>query len=409
MIVKFREIADFIAGQSPESKYYSNFKGVPFLQGNRTFGVFYPTIDTYTTKITKIAKKGDILMSVRAPVGDLNIANQDVCIGRGLSAIRSKIGNNAFLFYALKYNIKNLIRQSSGTTFESITRDVIEDMNMIIPDDETSYKKISKILYDIDIKIDINNKILAKLESMAKTLYDYWFLQFEFPNEEGKPYKSSGGKMVWSEELKRDIPDGWRVEKVKDCIEHINTGLNPRNNFVLNDGDIKYVTVKNLTTSGGLDFSGCDTISQKTKNIINERSMIDKGDILFASIAPLGRCYLIQEKPLDWEINESVFSIRVNNKINSEYLFMYFMSDYFIKKAENGSTGSIFSGIRISVLEAMDIIVPDSLTLNKFTKQVSMIFRKKYIIEKENRELTSLRDFLLPLLMNGQVSLESNC
>lgn len=404
MIVKFKEIADYVAGQSPESKYYSNTEGIPFLQGNRTFGLFYPTIDTYTKKITKIAKKGDILMSVRAPVGDLNIAKEDLCIGRGLSAISSKTGNNIFLFYSLKYNIQNLIRQSSGTTFDSITRDVIENMNMIIPDDKSIHLKISKLLFDIDLKIDINNKINAELESMAKTLYDYWFLQFEFPNEEGKPYKSSGGKMVWNENLKKEIPEGWEVNKIAECLVHINTGLNPRDHFVLNDGKIKYVTVKNLTTTGELDFSGCDTISESTKKLINKRSMISPGDILFASIAPLGRCFIIRETPHDWEINESVFSIRTNHKISSEYLYQHFMSDYFVKKAEHSSTGSVFAGIRISTLNDMDIVIPPKVIIDKFTNKLTNIYKLKYGKSKENQELTSLRDFLLPMLMNGQVT-----
>ena len=128
MKIKFNEIAHFVAGQSPESKYYSPKEGVLFLQGNRTFGSMYPSIDTYTTKVTKIAKKGDVLMSVRAPVGDLNIAPCDLCIGRGLSAISSKDNDNMFVYYVLKYNIKNIVKNGSGTTYDSITKDIIDNI-----------------------------------------------------------------------------------------------------------------------------------------------------------------------------------------------------------------------------------------------------------------------------------------
>ena len=96
-IVKLSELATIVAGQSPESKYYNNISGTPFLQGNRTFGTKYPSIDTYTTKVTKLAHKGDVLMSVRAPVGDINIANRDICIGRGLASIRAKDNDNDFI------------------------------------------------------------------------------------------------------------------------------------------------------------------------------------------------------------------------------------------------------------------------------------------------------------------------
>ena len=170
MKIKFKDLANFTAGQSPESKYYSTENGIPFLQGNRTFGMFYPTIDTYTSKITKMAKKGDILMSVRAPVGDLNFAPCDCCIGRGLAAISAKDGDNDFLFYALKHSINNLKKMSGGTTFDSVTRDIIENMDMIVPDDKKNRKFIAQLLKSIDSKIEINNHINDNLSSYTMVI-----------------------------------------------------------------------------------------------------------------------------------------------------------------------------------------------------------------------------------------------
>ena len=319
-----------------------------------------------------------------------------------LAFVVNKNNNPDFVYYLLKS--VDLNRFHIGSSQPLITQSIINNIEYNYIADIKKQTKIARILSSIDSKIDINNKINAELESMAKTLYDYWFLQFEFPNEEGKPYKSSGGKMVWNEKLKRDIPEGWEVNKIAECLVHINTGLNPRDHFVLNDGKIKYVTVKNITTTGELDFSGCDTISESTKKLINKRSMISPGDILFASISPLGRCFIIRETPNDWEINESVFSIRPNHKISSEYLYQYFMSDYFVKKAEHSSTGSVFAGIRISTLNDMDIVIPRNVIIDKFTNKLTNIYKLKYGKSKENQELISLRDFLLPLLMNGQVT-----
>lgn len=210
--------------------------------------------------------------------------------------------------------------------------------------------------------------------------------------------------MVWNKELKREIPEGWEVDTVKKCIHHINTGLNPRDNFKLGNGHINYITVKNLTINGTIDFSDCDQINEEARKIVHKRSDVSQGDILFASIAPLGRCVIVEENPRDWDINESVFCIRPNlNKISTELLYMFFMSDYFVKKAEHSSTGSVFNGIRISTLEEMLILIPPKAINDTFTIIVKSIFAKKYQNEKENQELTSLRDFLLPLLMNGQV------
>lgn len=215
--------------------------------------------------------------------------------------------------------------------------------------------------------------------------------------------------MVWNEELKREIPEGWEVGMVKNCIEHINTGLNPRDNFVLGNGNIRYITVKNLTTNGTIDFSDCDLIDEDARQIVHNRSDVSKNDILFASIAPLGRCVIVQEEPETWDINESVFCIRPKNSVVSTvYLYMFFMSEHFIKKAEHNSTGSIFSGIRISSLEDMEIIIPPKNVKEVFENKIKEVLYMKYTNEKENQELASLRDFLLPMLMNGQVGFKDN-
>ena len=196
---------------------------------------------------------------------------------------------------------------------------------------------------------------------------------------------------------------GWEVCPLSRIISSINTGLNPRDNFVLGNGDIQYLTVKNLTTSGTIDFSGCDTVDEKAREIIHRRSDISVGDILFASIAPLGRCYLIQSAPEKWDINESVFSIRPNVfHASSEFLYMYFMSDTFIKGATSSSTGSIFKGIRINTLLDIVAVIPPKDVIDAFTAEIKTMLELKEQKNNENSELTKLRDWLLPMLMNGQ-------
>ena len=252
----------------------------------------------------------------------------------------------------------------------------------------------------------IKESVLALLyQTKIKTIFDYWFVQFDFPDENGKPYKTSGGKMVWNEELKREIPNGWTVSTFGDCISSINTGLNPRDNFKLNTGGtIRYLTVKNLTKDGTVDFSSCDCIDEAARAIVHRRSDIRVGDILFASIAPLGRCYIIKESPETWDINESVFSIRPNySNMTSNYLYMTFMSDSFVKKAEGSSAGSVFKGIRISELQALKTVVPQKEVLEKFDEIISKVFAAKVDSIENDLSLASLRDDLLPFLTNGQV------
>ena len=360
-------------------------------------------------------KKGDILLTRTSEKID-ELAMSSVALkdydnttfsgfAKRLRPIQTNITYDKFMAFFLRspYFREIIDKKTTMTLRASFNETLFSQIKILLPEYKTQVK-IGELLCKMEEKIKLNNKINSELENMAKTIYDYWFLQFEFPNDEGKTYKSSGGKMIWNEELKKEIPEGWEVISIKECIQHIKTGLNPRNNFKLGTGDIKYITVKNLTTSGNIDFSNCDLIDEKARIIVNNRSEIKRGDILFASIAPLGRCFIIQENPKDWDINESVFSIRPNyDKISSEFLYMFFMSEYFIKKAEASSTGSIFSGIRINTIGNMKILIPDKKIVNSFTDKVKNLFYNKFKNNQESQELMAIRDYLLPLLMNGQV------
>ncbi len=256
--------------------------------------------------------------------------------------------------------------------------------------------------HDLSVAIVNDN-----LRQMARTTFDYWFTQFDFPDDDGNPYRASGGSLAWNDAAKKDLPVGWRCAKMASAIEGIRTGLNPRDNFTLGGGDIRYITVKNLRTDGSLDYSGCDTINETARKIVHRRSDVSVGDILFASIAPLGRCYLVQEPPVDWDINESVFSIRSNTaEVTTEYLFMHLQSESFIKEATSCSTGSIFKGIRINSLMDSKIVIPPMRILERFSQEVQPVFAMLNKLNTENQNLIHLRDWLLPMLMNGQASIE---
>ena len=160
MKCKLEDIVDVTMGQSPKSEYYNTEgKGYLFLQGNRTFGFKYPTFDTYTTVMTKPAKAGDVIMSVRAPVGDLNITPVDMCLGRGVCSLRMKNGNQDFLFYMMKYYIPHLLKKESGTVFGSVNRNDINGLEVNIPENAQVQKKIARYLEMIDDKIELNNAV----------------------------------------------------------------------------------------------------------------------------------------------------------------------------------------------------------------------------------------------------------
>lgn len=327
------------------------------------------------------------------------------------TVINKKLASPFYLYNFLK--CLDLTKLNSGTGVPSMTFNSYYDLKIKLPDLPTQ-KSIAKVLSDLDAKIELNNKINQELEAMAKTLYDYWFVQFDFPTPPsstsgivGKPYKSSGGKMVYNAELKREIPEGWEVGTLNDAVSKTGTGLNPRKNFVLGEGDNYYVTIKSIEQGRVILDNKCDKISDETLKVINKRSDLQVGDILFTSIEPVGLTYLIQEVPKNWNINESVFTIRPNYKIvTSEFLYMFLSGDYIKSYTKNVAAGSIHKGIRHATLKECLFIIPHKELINYFTKMIRPILKKLDLLQKQNQQLSSLRDWLLPMLMNGQIGIQ---
>jgi type I restriction enzyme S subunit len=380
--IKLKDIANINMGQSPKSENYSFNEGTPFLQGNRTFGRKYPKIDTYTKKITKLAKKGEVLISVRAPVGDLNIAPVDLCIGRGLSSLNSFNDLNQFLYYCLKYNMKTILKQGSGTTYESINKDILENLELIAPI-EKYYKKVEEILFKLDEKIELNDKINSELENMAKTIYDYWFLQFEFPNEEGKPYKSSGGKMVWNEELKKEIPDGFKIEKIENFCR-IFTGKKDVNQ-ALEKGKYKF-------------FSCSPNYKYSNEKIYEGKAILISGNGSYT-----GRTILVNDAI---DLYQRTYACVLKNNLNCIEYFYYTLLKFFVPIVSGGTHGSTIPYIIYDDIAKQKIIINENI-IGKFKKIISPIQNKIFQLKNENEELTSLRDYLLPLLMNGQIGFKN--
>ena len=386
---RLSNIAFVLQGQSPESIYYSDSEGTPFLQGNRTFGNLFPTFDTYTKRVTKMAIKGDVLMSVRAPVGDLNFAPCDLCIGRGLVSLRAKDGNNKFVYYALKYNVGNLLKQGSATTFDSVNKDIINDFELIIPEDKSKWNKVEAILSSLDSKIELNNRINNELAEMAKTFYDYWFVQFDFPNKNGKPYKTSGGKMIWNEELKREIPEEWQNGELKD-IANITMGQSPPGESYNDDGD------------GMIFFQGCTDFGNRFPSIRQFTTAptryAKEGDVLLSVRAPVGTLNIAKE---DCCIGRGLAAL--NSKDNCiSFLFgvMINLKQIFDRRNVDGTT---FGSITKDDLFSLKVVRPAKEILKKYHAIINPTFQLQNKIELENLELAELRDWLLPMLMNGQV------
>ena len=413
------EIGTVVTGKTPSTSRRDYYGGdVPFitpteLHAGRTVGPSAKTLSEAGLQSIKgsILEGTSVLVGcIGWDIGNVAMTNDRCASNQQINAVTSIISevNPSYLYYWLSTKKDYLFSIASVTRTPILSKSTFEQVKVPVPSRDAQ-DGIARILGSIDDQIATNNQVNDNLQAMLQTLYGYWFLQFDFPDENGRPYRSSGGRMVWNDQLKREIPAGWRVGANEELFDGIRTGLNPRQNFSLRTQGIAYLTVKNLTKDGGLDFASCDYIDEEAMAKVRRRSDLRVGDILFASIAPLRRCFLIYEEPRDWEINESVFSIRPRRGVTTpEYVYCHLMSDAFVKQAEQSSTGSIFKGIRHETLKGLMTVIPPETIAQSYASAVSPIMRMRNDNLEENRKLQELRDWLLPMLMNGQATVASS-
>lgn len=395
-----KEYVEINMGQSPKSEFYNTVgKGLPFLQGNRTFGIKYPYYDTYSSDIKKIAQEGDVLFSVRAPVGDVNIATQRFCIGRGIASLRMKNGNQEYLYYLLREYRRYIETRESGTVFGSINKKGLEELKLPFPPKEEQ-EKIANILSSLDDKIQLNNEMNKTLEEMAQSIFKRWFVDFEFPNEYGEPYKSSGGEMVDSE--LGMIPKGWKVKTLDDIGDIVSGGTPSTKNEEYYSGEISWITPKDLSGYNRKFISKGERSITELGLQKSSAKLLPKGTVLFSSRAPIGYV-AIAEKEVS--TNQGFKSVICNEKImNNNYMY------YFLKcnkeNIENVSSGSTFKEISGTHMKNIKIIVPSKVILDKFNdliKSFDSLLKKNY---EDIDTLEEIRDNLLPKLMSGEIKVK---
>ena len=277
----------------------------------------------------------------------------------------------------------------------TLTLDSINDIQIWLPDTR-SQKRISKILSDIDRKIALNTRMNAELEAMAKQLYDYWFVQFDFPDENGNPYKSSGGKMVYNPTLKREIPEHWEVKRLSMLMEYSGGSQPPASEFISEkkDGYIRFVQIRDYYTDSHLTYI---PVSNKNK-ICNET------DIMIARYgASLGRiCY-----GLAGAYNVALAKVFPKKQVYKEFLRTYLKSSTFYDKINTIGTRCAQAGFNSEDVQNIEIVMPrDETIIENFSLIMEHFFCSELRNNKQNKYLTHLRDSLLPMLMNGQVTVE---
>ena len=293
-------------------------------------------------------------------------------------------------------SLLNLSSRDSGSTLPSMTFDAYYTLPIKLFSYEKQ-KKIGDLYFEITNKIKLNNKINSELENMAKTIYDYWFLQFEFPNDEGKPYKSSDGKMVWNEELKKEIPEGWEVETllknrissvIRTGTEYFETKNYLATANIINEEitDGNWITYENRESRANMTPVSNSVWFAKMKNSIKHLTITDSAEWFLEK-------YILSTGFLGLKCNENSLG----------YIHCFINSKYFEPKKDSLAHGATQEAVNNEDINFIKILIPKDNILESFNKIIKPLLQKKLDNKKENQELISLRDYLLPLLMNGQV------
>ncbi|WP_323585986.1 restriction endonuclease subunit S [Aliarcobacter butzleri] len=300
--------------------------------------------------------------------------------------------NPKFIYYALYRDdfFEHMMKGSKGTKMPRGDKNQIMDFS--IPDISLeSEEKIANVLSSLDSKIELNNKINKELETMAKTLYDYWFVQFDFPNENGKPYKSSGGKMVYNQELKREIPEGWEVDSLWNIATYFN-GLAMQKHRPKNDNKLRVIKIKEMNEGFG-DYT------EYAKADVQKEAIINNGDILFSWSASLD--VIIWAKGIG-ALNQHIF--KVTSKKYPRSFYYYELINYlkhFKMMADLRKT--TMGHITQEHLKQSKIVIPPIDLIMVLDSKINVFIEKQILLQQQNQELAKLRDWLLPMLMNGQV------
>ena len=280
---------------------------------------------------------------------------------------------------------------SSMSTRASLANGDLLEMKVFLPSIGVQ-KRISTILKSLDDKIEINRRINENLEQQAQALFKSWFVDFE-------PFKD--GEFIISE-LGR-IPKGWKVQSLDDMTSKFGTGLNPRQNFKLGEGENFYVTIKNMSNNRVFLDERCDKVNNEALEKINKRSKLKKGDLLFSGIGTIGRVALITETPTNWNTSESVFNLHPQEDFSSEFLYLLLLSEKFQNYVKIHAQGGVQQGIRMASLKEYKMAIPPLDILKQFDSIVIPLISKIKNNDKEMDILSLNRNFLLPKLMSGEL------
>ena len=325
-----------------------------------------------------------------------------------------------YLYYYLHNKSLSFMSSTHGSIMLHLTKSFMSDLLVQYPKEVIYQKQIAKVLSDLDAKIEVNNKINQQLEAMAKTLYDYWFVQFDFPTTNvsssavenssatTKPYKSSGGKMIYNEELKREIPNGWESGVFGDYVKA--KGGYAFKSAWWTDNGLSVIKIKDIDESYSIDISNCSYVGNDKLERCKD-FQAKAGDVLLAMTgATVGKFGIVPKSDIHILVNQRVAHYRLgDNPVEKlPYLIKSLSQDYFRETIFVVASGAAQPNISSDQLDAIPLVKPKQEIIDSFNKKLASSYEKILNNKAENQKLVELRDWLLPMLMNGQVQVNSS-
>lgn len=393
-------------------KYY-------FINGNNLkdgkLNITEDTLKVSANEYSKIKRNlihnNTILISINGTLGNVALyKNENIALGK--SACYLNLKDSSFRFF-LRYVLetksfkKYMNRVAGQSTIKNVSPTQISEYEFFAPPLEEQ-QKIAAVLSALDDKIALNRRMNAKLEQMAKRLYDHWYVQFDFPNADGKPYKASGGKMEYNEVLKREIPAGWEVKKLGELFT-TNRGVSYSTKTITGEIGIPMINLASFSPDGSYKIDGIKVYTGE----YTQEKVVKPFDLVMCNTQQtaidfskdiIGKALLVPDI-FEGDITSShhVNTLKVHDEKLKFYLYRLFNTDYFHAYISHFASGTNIMGLDFAGVENYTAVIPGDEILSKFADFTLNIEKKKSEIIRENTKLISLRDRLLPLLMNGQV------
>jgi type I restriction enzyme S subunit len=396
--VELGEVCDINMGQSPPSSTYNSVgKGLPFFQGKAEFTDLYPVVRKWCTKPTRIANEGDILLSVRAPVGSTNIANQECAIGRGLAAVTYPFSNKVIWYY-LKSIEQLLDKQGTGTTFRAVSGNIVRKQIFPLaplPIQRAIVSKIEALFSDLDNGIANFKKAQAQLK-----IYRQAVLKKAFEGELTK---------VWRE--KNNISFNWEKTTTGEVMSNINSGSTPKAEFLFTSGEIQFLKVYNLNFDGTLNHQKDPAYTTyEIHSTANKRAICIAGDVLINIVGPpLGKVSVIpKNSKLEFSINQAIVRFRPNEKIISKFLSQFLQSPTITNWLEGTSKATAGQyNVKVSTCREIPISLPSIVEQTQIVQEIesrlSVCDKMEQSITESIAKAEALRQSILKKAFEGKL------